>query len=410
MPGIPGRGKAALLAVGTGAVAVVGILAYRHERKRRLEELKKASKSAGGKTSSKPATPPSGRSPPALDTSLTPVGSQAPPGTPTQAPSWVPTPSAKGGKPKIAPPSDAPTVNAPKELLLSVAVPPSPIANGNFSGDAGMFEGLYERNFVPGMPVQLGPTGLPSKGSQGHDTGECKRCCFFPKGRCTNGYECEFCHFDHEKRMRKKRPKPLDGASEIALGNICPTPTGGMGSPVRPATPAPAGPAPEIPGAALNHPEPPCAPPSGVPESNAAPSQNKNFPPLHAAVPPPAWLAGESGMQPPGYWAGSSPMAMHPMTPHGTQMYPGWNPHAMASPAGGLWPQDASWYFPGAPAAQWAPMPSQYSALPAASSKEGVFSRESLLRYRTSPKAAPPPESKIKCVETPKGTKKFMPL
>ncbi|CAE8604960.1 unnamed protein product, partial [Polarella glacialis] len=48
---------------------------------------------------------------------------------------------------------------------------------------------------------------LPSIGSAKHDEGACKRCCFFPKGRCTNGQNCEFCHFDHEKRKRKKKKK-----------------------------------------------------------------------------------------------------------------------------------------------------------------------------------------------------------
>lgn len=47
--------------------------------------------------------------------------------------------------------------------------------------------------------------GHPSKGSVGHATGDCKRCCFFPKGRCQNGHDCEFCHYDHEKRVRKSR-------------------------------------------------------------------------------------------------------------------------------------------------------------------------------------------------------------
>merc|ERR1711934_1246776 len=27
----------------------------------------------------------------------------------------------------------------------------------------------------------------------------------FPKGRCLNGYDCRFCHFEHEKRQRKKK-------------------------------------------------------------------------------------------------------------------------------------------------------------------------------------------------------------
>jgi len=46
---------------------------------------------------------------------------------------------------------------------------------------------------------------FPSLGSAGHFEGTCSRCCFFPKGRCLNGAACNFCHFDHEKRPRKKR-------------------------------------------------------------------------------------------------------------------------------------------------------------------------------------------------------------
>jgi len=46
---------------------------------------------------------------------------------------------------------------------------------------------------------------LPSLGSLGHFAGLCSRCCFHAKGRCQNGYDCRFCHFDHEKRQRKKK-------------------------------------------------------------------------------------------------------------------------------------------------------------------------------------------------------------
>merc|ERR1740121_2817493 len=45
----------------------------------------------------------------------------------------------------------------------------------------------------------------PSIGSALHSSGECKRCCFFPKGRCDNGYDCSFCHYDHGKRTRTRR-------------------------------------------------------------------------------------------------------------------------------------------------------------------------------------------------------------
>eukprot|EP00440_Ansanella_granifera_P073482 gb/GFBE01079736.1/.p1 GENE.gb/GFBE01079736.1/~~gb/GFBE01079736.1/.p1 ORF type:complete len:514 (+),score=55.74 gb/GFBE01079736.1/:1-1542(+) len=51
----------------------------------------------------------------------------------------------------------------------------------------------------------LGPDGLPSVGSVGHAEGDCKRCCFHPKGRCQNGHDCRFCHYDHDKRKRLKK-------------------------------------------------------------------------------------------------------------------------------------------------------------------------------------------------------------
>jgi len=47
----------------------------------------------------------------------------------------------------------------------------------------------------------------PSIGSTGHAAGTCKRCCFFPRGRCLNGYTCAFCHYEHEQRKRKSRTK-----------------------------------------------------------------------------------------------------------------------------------------------------------------------------------------------------------
>lgn len=52
---------------------------------------------------------------------------------------------------------------------------------------------------------------LPSIGSARHWTGACDRCCFHPKGRCLNGYNCEHCHFEHEKRKRKSKKKNKDG-------------------------------------------------------------------------------------------------------------------------------------------------------------------------------------------------------
>eukprot|EP00913_Durusdinium_trenchii_P000275 g249.t1 len=80
----------------------------------------------------------------------------------------------------------------------------------------------------------------PSMGSAFHDSGNCKRCCFYPRNRCLNGYECEFCHYEHEKRKRKNKKNkkkkaeagdPMDdffnegaGLSDLAWPNLPPMP------------------------------------------------------------------------------------------------------------------------------------------------------------------------------------------
>lgn len=69
---------------------------------------------------------------------------------------------------------------------------------------------------MPAGPVRTDPNlelnlmglgDLPSIGSAGHCNGTCKRCCFHEKGRCQNGSACLFCHFPHEKRVRKNKNK-----------------------------------------------------------------------------------------------------------------------------------------------------------------------------------------------------------
>jgi hypothetical protein len=57
----------------------------------------------------------------------------------------------------------------------------------------------------------------PSLGSEVHSSGTCKRCCFFPRGRCTNGYNCEFCHYEHEKRKRKSKKKKKKEGSSVSF-------------------------------------------------------------------------------------------------------------------------------------------------------------------------------------------------
>mmetsp|Transcript_4793 Transcript_4793/g.11219 ORF Transcript_4793/g.11219 Transcript_4793/m.11219 type:complete len:310 (+) Transcript_4793:98-1027(+) len=56
-------------------------------------------------------------------------------------------------------------------------------------------------------PIYMAGAALPSVGSAGHAEGTCRRCCFFPKGRCNNGKDCLFCHFSHERRKSRAKPK-----------------------------------------------------------------------------------------------------------------------------------------------------------------------------------------------------------
>merc|ERR1712232_1258296 len=53
-------------------------------------------------------------------------------------------------------------------------------------------------------PTYSDEAELPSVGSAQHQFGTCRRCCFFPKGRCANGKNCEFCHLPHDKPRTTK--------------------------------------------------------------------------------------------------------------------------------------------------------------------------------------------------------------
>jgi len=57
----------------------------------------------------------------------------------------------------------------------------------------------------PSSMKNLGP--LPSIGSAEHVLGTCKRCNFYPKGRCQNGANCTFCHYSHDKRKPSRQEK-----------------------------------------------------------------------------------------------------------------------------------------------------------------------------------------------------------
>jgi len=52
----------------------------------------------------------------------------------------------------------------------------------------------------------LGSNEMPTVGSTGHNTGNCKPCAFFHTRGCENGVQCPFCHLcqPDEKRKRQK--------------------------------------------------------------------------------------------------------------------------------------------------------------------------------------------------------------
>lgn len=81
-------------------------------------------------------------------------------------------------------------------------------------GDEACFgEDEYEPDQTAASELVIGE--LPSIGSRDHATGECKRCAFFSKGRCTNGKDCSHCHFPHDERRRRNRRKAKTAVATI---------------------------------------------------------------------------------------------------------------------------------------------------------------------------------------------------
>lgn len=115
--------------------------------------------------------------------------------------------------------------NSPSGVRAAGMIPQSTISEGQDKDDDGDSDDSDLEN--TNLPLDQ----LPSLGSAPHHLGTCKRCCFFPKGRCTNGYQCDFCHFDHEKRKRKNKKKKKKAVAE---GTGSPIPVASQGT-----TPAP---------------------------------------------------------------------------------------------------------------------------------------------------------------------------
>lgn len=103
---------------------------------------------------------------------------------------------------------------APTMTQFAVTAPPPP----SFSPGGSIFQlNLSQMLTEP----EADSSFLPSVGSAGHSTGDCKPCAFFHSKGCGNGTRCTFCHVcgpDEKKRRRveKKQQKRLFGHSNAS--------------------------------------------------------------------------------------------------------------------------------------------------------------------------------------------------
>jgi len=80
------------------------------------------------------------------------------------------------------------------------------LQNANFVPPGAGSVGRHSLEVAPVVGLHVESPGvLPSVGSAGHDQGLCKRCAFFPKGRCKNGADCTHCHMEHPKQVRHRK-------------------------------------------------------------------------------------------------------------------------------------------------------------------------------------------------------------
>jgi len=70
-----------------------------------------------------------------------------------------------------------------------------------------------------GQPFALGVSGLPSTGSVGHETRDCKPCAFLDSRKgCIAGKDCMYCHLcdQGEKKRRQKERRKMYNSSKRA--------------------------------------------------------------------------------------------------------------------------------------------------------------------------------------------------
>jgi hypothetical protein len=99
-----------------------------------------------------------------------------------------------------------------KEQYACTQIHDATSSSWDLPGSKGNDGGVVSTTLTKEEPGNLSAAGdekLPSIGSVGHNDGSCKRCAFFPKGRCLNGADCTHCHFDHVSRPRARKLRPF---------------------------------------------------------------------------------------------------------------------------------------------------------------------------------------------------------
>jgi hypothetical protein len=112
---------------------------------------------------------------------------------------------------------DSPTMSETKRGVIEEASAASTGAPSE-AGDLSPDPPSIPQNSLVNSPVGDATTDmLPSAGSARHAFGECRRCNFFAKGRCRNGYDCIFCHLPHERRKLSRQEKREQQAARQAM-------------------------------------------------------------------------------------------------------------------------------------------------------------------------------------------------
>jgi len=96
--------------------------------------------------------------------------------------------------------------NRPVQMLSLMSRSP-PMNTLDFDNAAGSDSGVDETGSQDSAQI----TGeLPSAGAALHASGGCRPChYFFSKQKCTNGRDCNFCHFRHQRKNKERPPKSV---------------------------------------------------------------------------------------------------------------------------------------------------------------------------------------------------------